>query len=144
MSRRIGDGTNTLFWHDRWLGDVPFSRRFSRLFDLVVEKSITVASMFAHGWEEGGEAWRWRRRLWVWEEDMLEECRCLLNNIFLQHSVSDRWIWQPDIEEGYTVCGAYQLLTSQVHHVVDVTEDLIWHKQVPLKGLYSCLEAAAK
>ena len=53
VSRRIGDGTNTLFWHNRWLGDVPLCRRFSRLFDLAVEKSITVASMFTHGWEEG-------------------------------------------------------------------------------------------
>ena len=64
---------------------------------------------------------------------MLEECRSLLNNIFLQHSVSDRWIWQPDIGEGYTICGAYQLLTSQVHHVVDAADNLIWHKHVPLK-----------
>jgi hypothetical protein len=133
VSRRVGDGTNTLFWHDRWLGDVPLCRRFSRLFDLAVEKSITVTSMFARGWEEGGEAWRWRRRLWVWEEEMLGECRRLLNNIYLHHSMSDRWIWQPDIGEGYTVCGAYQLLTLQVHNVADVTEDLIWHRQVPLK-----------
>jgi len=39
-----------------------------------------------------------------------------------------------DIQWGYTVCGAYQLLTSHVSPIVDVTEDLIWHKQVPLKA----------
>ncbi|XP_024636158.1 uncharacterized mitochondrial protein AtMg00310-like [Medicago truncatula] len=22
--RRVGDGVDTLFWHDRWCGDVPF------------------------------------------------------------------------------------------------------------------------
>ncbi|MCI75808.1 hypothetical protein A2U01_0097077, partial [Trifolium medium] len=26
---------------------------------------------------------------------------------------SDRWQWQPDPEQGYSVHGAYQLLTSQ-------------------------------
>jgi hypothetical protein len=57
VSRKLGDGTNTLFWYDRWIGDVPLCRRFSRLFKLAVEKSSTVASMLAPGWEEGGEAW---------------------------------------------------------------------------------------
>jgi hypothetical protein len=69
----------------------------------------------------------------VWKEELLAECRLLLNNIVLQSNVSDRWIWKPDIVGGYTVREAYQLLTSQVTHNVDVTEELIWHKQVPLK-----------
>jgi len=29
----------------------------------------TVADMYALGWEEEGEAWRWRRRLLTWEEE---------------------------------------------------------------------------
>jgi len=37
--------------------------------------------MFELGWEEGGEAWRWRRRLWTWEEEMLEACRLLLDGV---------------------------------------------------------------
>ena len=133
VSRKLGDETSTLFWYDRWLGDVLLCRRFSRLFELAVEKSSTVASMLAPGWEEGGEAWSWSWRLWVWEEELLVECRLLLNNIILQPNVSDRWIWQPDIVGGYMVRGAYQLLTAQATHNVAVIEDLIWHKQVPLK-----------
>ena len=35
---RVGDGEATLFWHDRWCGDVAFRERFSRLFDLAVNK----------------------------------------------------------------------------------------------------------
>jgi len=46
--------------------------------------------MFRLGWEEGGEAWRWRRRLWAWEEDMVEECRHLLDGSILHSDVSDR------------------------------------------------------
>jgi hypothetical protein len=49
---------------DRWVGDVPFCRRFNRLFNLVEDKLATVASMFSRGWEVGGGAWQWRRRLW--------------------------------------------------------------------------------
>jgi hypothetical protein len=37
-----------------------------------------VAEMFSAGWEAGGEAWVWRRQLWVWEEKMFGECQSLL------------------------------------------------------------------
>jgi len=63
VARRVGDGENTLFWHDRWCSEAPFRDRFSRLFDLALNKSITVKEMFVLGWGVGGEAWRWRRRL---------------------------------------------------------------------------------
>jgi len=43
------------------------------------------------GWEDGGDAWQWRRRLWDWEEALVGECRLLLSNIFFQGTISDRW-----------------------------------------------------
>ncbi|GAU28132.1 hypothetical protein TSUD_295700 [Trifolium subterraneum] len=46
---------------------------------------------------------------------------------------SDRWQWQPDPDEGYTVRGAYQLLTSHVSSTLDDADKLIWHTHVPLK-----------
>jgi len=59
----LGDGTSTFFWLDRWVGDVAFCRRFARLYDLASNKFSTVVDMFSLGWEQGGEAWSWRRRL---------------------------------------------------------------------------------
>lgn len=52
----------------------PLCVRFRRLFDLV------VADMCGLGWEDGGAAWQWRRRLWVGEEELLGECRILLHD----------------------------------------------------------------
>ncbi|PNX67589.1 70 kDa peptidyl-prolyl isomerase, partial [Trifolium pratense] len=46
---------------------------------------------------------------------------------------TDRWQWRPDPDTGYTVWGAYQLLTSRDSITIDVVADLIWHPQVPLK-----------
>jgi len=109
---------NTLFWQDRWLGDVPLCRRFSRLFNLSLNKSSTVAEMFSLGWEVGGAAWSWRRRLWEWEEELLGECRLLLNFV-VQTNVIDRWQWLPDTVGGYTVRRAYQILTTQTDHIGD-------------------------
>jgi len=37
----------------------------------------------------GGEAWRWRRQLFVWEEEMLG---LLLQSVNLQVDKEDRWL----------------------------------------------------
>ncbi|XP_024634413.1 uncharacterized protein [Medicago truncatula] len=92
---------------------VPFRVRFRRLFDLAIDKSCTVAHMFSSGWDVGGVGWRWSRRLWVWEEEMLGECTILLRNVSLQIGVRDTWRWLLDHSTGYTISSAYQLLTSQ-------------------------------
>lgn len=86
---KVGNGTNTFFWTEMWVRWVPLLTRFRRLYDLSVNKSCTVYDIFVFGWEEGGESWKWWRRLWDWEEEMVRECRRLLSNAFLQeHSLA--------------------------------------------------------
>jgi hypothetical protein len=63
----------------------------------------------------------------------LRECQSLLLTRSLQDQTSDRWQWQPDPDKGYTVRGAYQLLTSHALPPMDDAEKLIWHSQVPLE-----------
>jgi len=64
---------------------------------------------------------------------MLEACRLLLDGVSVQANIIDRWQWDPDIHDGYTVRGAYQILTDSASSTFDTTRDLVWHKQVPLK-----------
>jgi len=42
---------------------------------------------------EGSDAWKWRRRLIVWEEEQVQECCEILTNIVLQPNLSDRWVF---------------------------------------------------
>ncbi|KAK2377697.1 hypothetical protein QL285_078345 [Trifolium repens] len=84
--------------------------------------------MAALGWEIGGEAWVWRRQLWVWEVEILRECQDLLHDFLLQAQCSDTWLWRHDPDHGYSVRGACQLLTMQQHVTLDAAEDLIWHR----------------
>ncbi|GAU24432.1 hypothetical protein TSUD_364160 [Trifolium subterraneum] len=79
--------------------------RFGRLFNLAETNSCLVVEMASLGWGASGEAWVWRRQLWVWEEEMLGECQSLL----------------------------LDLLTSQDPVTLDDVKGLIWHSQVPLK-----------
>jgi hypothetical protein len=65
--------------------------------------------------------------------DVLVECRNFINGFVLQSDIPDRWQWDPDIVGGYTVRGAYQILTMRALPSVDGVGDLVWHKQVPLK-----------
>ncbi|CAJ2667925.1 unnamed protein product [Trifolium pratense] len=51
------------------------------------------------------------------------------SSLRLDH-VSDRWQWRADLDDGYTVRGAYQLLTTQDAITLDAASSLIWHRQV--------------
>ncbi|GAU31357.1 hypothetical protein TSUD_19020 [Trifolium subterraneum] len=96
-------------------------------------QSCSVAEMASLGWGAGGEAWVWRRSSRGWEEEMLGECQNLLLNISLQVHSSDRWLWQPDPDNDYSVHSVYQLLTSQDSVTLHAADGLIWHSHVPLK-----------
>jgi len=65
-------------------------------------QDLTVGEMHALGWGEEGEAWGWRRRLLVWEEDLVGEVKLLLSNVSLQATNSDLWLWHPNSDDGYT------------------------------------------
>ncbi|GAU31515.1 hypothetical protein TSUD_332900 [Trifolium subterraneum] len=119
---RIRDGVDGL--GGRWFGEG------------VVRKvgDGTESYFWTDPWvDTGGEAWEWRRHLWAWEEEMLGECQVLLLDITLQAQLSDTWIWRTDPVSGYSVRGAYQLLTTHPSDPHEAALDLIWHKQVPLK-----------
>ena len=61
----------------------------------------------------------------MWEEEMLEECRQILDGVIVQANTLDRWQWDPDFHDGYTVRGAYQILETQDSSNFDVTRDLV-------------------
>ena len=113
VSRSLGDGTNTFFWTDVWVGEVSLQDRFNRLYDFSLLKGESVYDMSTLGWGLEGAAWSWTRRLFSWEEEVLGELRILLQNVTLQVLKEDRWIWSLEPSNIYSVCSAYNL-TVQV------------------------------
>jgi len=57
------------------------------LFELA-ENELDVAYMHFMGWEVNGDAWKWRRRLFVWEEELVRECVDRLTHVVLQVKVA--------------------------------------------------------
>lgn len=66
------------FYIDCWWGELSLRDKLHRFFDLSEHKCLSVANMFSLGWGESGEAWKSRRRLFAWEDELVEECRILL------------------------------------------------------------------
>ena len=85
----MGDGKQTNFWSDVWIGGVSLKERFSILFELSVDKWVSVFDMFQLGWGENGEPWKWRRRLFAWEEEKVGELCLLLHNVTLHADKED-------------------------------------------------------
>ncbi|GAU45305.1 hypothetical protein TSUD_300340 [Trifolium subterraneum] len=131
--RRVGDGCSTMFWLDPWVDERPLAGSFSRLYVLAENKLITVAEMAELGWGVGGEAWKWRRRLLAWEEELVEGCVDRLSSCFLQDSVEDRWVWILHPTQCYTVKSAYSYLTAVNFNSNEGAEHFLWLKSVPLK-----------
>ena len=133
VDRVVGNGVDTLFWTDVWVGEVSLSVRFPRLFDLSVYREVSVAEMSQLGWGEDGQAWSWRRGLFVWEEELVGELTLVLSTVALQVDNEDRWRWKAETSHVYSVCSAYKLLTVHPSTVSVVSASSIWNKDVPLK-----------
>jgi len=139
IRRIMGDGKETLFWFDNWVGGLPLRLKFPRLFDLAVNKVRTVEEMSRLGWEVGGGAWEWRRQLLAWEEESVGECSAMLLNVALQETSTDTWRWLLDPIHGYSVRGTYHFLetyhflTTSGEGVDKSLVDDIWHMYIPSK-----------
>jgi hypothetical protein len=131
--RRVGDGRDTLFWVDPWLDECPLIRSFGRLYDLAENKLATVSEMFELGWGVGGEAWKWRRRLFAWEEGLVLECVERVSSCILQVGMVDRWVWKLHTSQCYTVKSAYSFLTASDTNLNEGFDSFLWLKAVPLK-----------
>ncbi|GAU41975.1 hypothetical protein TSUD_306810 [Trifolium subterraneum] len=129
--KRLGDGEKTLFWKDKWVDGISLKSQFGRLFDLSLDREVTVADMCRRGWEVGGNGWRWRRRLFAWEEQLWGDCYTIVANVVLQVASPDVWEWIPDYSTGYSVGGAYHLLTRMYARETSSLNDIVWNKLVP-------------
>jgi len=133
IRRVVGDGRNTFFWYDNWIWDIPLRFKFSRLFDLTVDKECKVEEMWRLGWAGDGRAWVWRRRLFAWEGDSVRECAVLLNNIVLQDNVHDSWRWLLDLAHRYSVKAAYRYITTTGENTDRSQVADVWVKHIPSK-----------
>ncbi|GLT65802.1 hypothetical protein SLA2020_382120 [Shorea laevis] len=133
LEKDIGEGNDTLFWHDKWCGDVSFREKFNRLFRLSENKEMLVKDMGE--WREGQWVWkwRWRRNLSQREQSVLQELNEMLKKKNLKQGQQDKWRWKDNPNGNYTTKSAYNILKSSTGEPRSKQMKLLWKIKVPLK-----------
>jgi hypothetical protein len=138
VSRVVSNGRNTRFWRDKWTSAGPLMLQFPRLFSIASNQDVTISDLGA--WLNNVWMWNfsWRRNLFVWEENQLQELIACLRPV-ANSTVQDSWRWDPVLEGQFSVSSVFSLLvqnwsvanvTRHQHH--DVLA-LIWSSAAPLK-----------
>jgi hypothetical protein len=131
--RKIWDGEKTLFWEDIWVNGSSLKYMFGRLFDLCLDKNISITGMCWLGWGFGVNGWRWRRRLFAWEKDLWGDCWVVDAGVVLKVDTSNNLEWLPDLAIGYSVYRTYPILKILTPSELSAHFYLIWDKIVSSK-----------
>jgi hypothetical protein len=84
-------------------------QRFPCLYSISTQKDDVITEVGS--WRDGVWRWDlcWRRSFFVWEEQLVGELEAVINNVGIVDT-EDRWIWNPDIEGGFSVKSLYDYL----------------------------------
>ncbi|GKA30743.1 RNA-directed DNA polymerase, eukaryota [Tanacetum coccineum] len=127
IQKKIGNGENTSFWDDVWIGDTPLKSKFSRLYALEDSKRISVASKMAQ--ENWSGSFRRVPRSGA-EQAQMEELIVLLEGTTLGNS-NDRWYWSLDGSGIFSVSSIRQAIDDSRLPVV--SSQTRWIMEVPIK-----------
>jgi hypothetical protein len=104
-----------------------------------MHKEATVADV----WNQSiaPDSWRlnWRRRLFEWEKELVNELMLLINPVVFRMEEEDRWGWEPEGGANFTVKSTYQKVFNLSTHegVVDPWNasvfSVIWKCPAPSK-----------
>jgi hypothetical protein len=84
----VGNGRKQVFWYDTWYGEKPFCSRFQRLFNLLLDKKISVNLVI----DSKCESLSFRRNLVGTTTDEWEALMNYCNNFFLSYA-KNRVVW---------------------------------------------------
>ena len=133
IRKKVGNGSETLFWHESWLRDKPLKMLYPRLFRLSPNQMGTVSSL---GFWDGLE-WKW---CLGWKRPLrpqdVNESQGLLSD--LQHVVlsphdPDVFIWAPSKKGSFSVSSIVLELTKAGHLSPNKSFKGIWKGYVPFR-----------
>ncbi|GAU29855.1 hypothetical protein TSUD_379450 [Trifolium subterraneum] len=136
--KRIGNGGDTRFWHDTWVGAQPLKEVFPRLFLISSQKECSVLEVgrwVSEVWE-----WncKWRRSLFVWEEELADMLDTILTPIQLSHS-NDEWRCHHATGGRFSVSSLYCFLSGSILPPISLNPDFVrdlgflWKSWAPSK-----------
>ncbi|KAK7275188.1 hypothetical protein RIF29_16297 [Crotalaria pallida] len=111
--KELGDGSETSFWSDKWLGDFKLKDCFPRLYMMAENKNDMVCHYGS--WEGGDWAWdlRWRRDLFVWERELLSNLIATIEGRGCRLDRKDSWRWGLGSKGSFEVKAGYLIQNPQ-------------------------------
>jgi hypothetical protein len=122
--RKLGNGGDTSFWYDTWVGVHPLKEVFPRLFLVSTQKECCVSEVGR--WDTGRWVWdfKWRRNLFVWEEERRDMLVNVLTPIQLSSS-NDEWKCHHVFGGIFSVSSIYCYLAGIVIPPISLDVDLV-------------------
>ncbi|GAU27881.1 hypothetical protein TSUD_159750 [Trifolium subterraneum] len=136
--KKIGNGGATSFWHDSWVGPQTLKEVFPRLFLVSAQQDSSVFEVAQRIPGRRGWDLKWRRRLFVWEEELRDLLENVLTPIELSN-VEDVWKCHHSIGGLFSVNSLYKFLYGVVTHPIHLDPDLVhdlgclWKSLAPSK-----------
>ncbi|GJR12103.1 RNA-directed DNA polymerase, eukaryota [Tanacetum coccineum] len=127
MKKKVGDGQDTFFWEEVWMGDMTFKSRFPRVYALESDKKITVAAKMNHN--VLGFSLRRAPRDGV-EMEQFRDMIAILEGVELP-AMHDRWIWSLVGSGEFSVASARKFIDD--HRLTGSPHKTRWVKVVPIK-----------
>nr|GEX45670.1 RNA-directed DNA polymerase, eukaryota, reverse transcriptase zinc-binding domain protein [Tanacetum cinerariifolium] len=127
IHKKLGNGSDTLFWEDAWHGDIAFKDLFPRVYALESCTNIDVASKLSHS----NLAFSFRRdpRGGV-EQVQFDLLMTKVANISLVN-LRDRWIRSLEGSGDFSVASVKKLIDN--HTLSNIATRTRWIKEVPIK-----------
>lgn len=109
LSRKVHDGLDTYFWKTKWRGEMTFSCKYPRLFDISNKKEAMVGEMGVVSGSSFDWNFIWRRKLFVCEEDLLRNLLLDFHGFVRTQGVDD-WKWKLEDDSSFSVRSTYKKL----------------------------------
>ncbi|XP_057734667.1 uncharacterized protein LOC130950143 [Arachis stenosperma] len=130
----VGDGRGTRFWEDVWLRGGALKDQFPRLFSVSNQRGSVIGDC---GFWDGAEwIWnfQWRRELFQWELNLVNQLHDVLRLVKLDYGSEDRVVWKFDKQGVFSTNSFLQVLQEDI-----IPEDItsynftktIWKGLVP-------------
>ncbi|XP_057740067.1 uncharacterized protein LOC130957211 [Arachis stenosperma] len=114
LAMEVGDGRCTRFWEDVWIMGGSLKNRFPRLFSVSNQRGSVIGD--CGFWDGLTWIWnfQWRRELFQWELDLVNQLHNTLRVVKLALGREDRVVWKYDKQGIFSTNSFVQVLQGEM------------------------------
>lgn len=117
---------------DVWLGSQSLVVAFPPIFRVICKQNETLGEVLSKRAESHNWEFQLRRRLFSWEQDLMNELLTILDgsNILISIGQNDKLVWAGSFSNSFSVKSLYEMARPQAS-IANAAFDLIWSNVAP-------------